>query len=152
MVNFLSTFCPELQKLLKPIHDMTRKGRPFVWRKEQQVSFEEIKHRLIKPPVLHMPNTTSRFHLYSDTSKFATGRTLYQIQNVNPKLIMFASKRLPEAARNYSSTELELCGLAINIVSFSHLLKRIDFDAIIDHLSLTHIIKSKAGPVPSSIT
>ena len=28
-VNFLSMFCPELQKLLKPIYDFTRKGRPF---------------------------------------------------------------------------------------------------------------------------
>ena len=56
MVNFLSMFCPELQKLLKPIYDLTRKGRPFVWGREQQDSFEEIKHRLIKPPVLHMPN------------------------------------------------------------------------------------------------
>ena len=54
------------------------------------------------------------------------------------------SKRLPEAARNYVITELELCGLANNIASFSHLLKRADFDAIVDHLPLTHIIKSKA--------
>ena len=30
MVNFLSMFCPELQKLLKPIYDLTRKGRPFI--------------------------------------------------------------------------------------------------------------------------
>ena len=93
-----------------------------------------------------MPNTTGKFHLYSDTSKFATGSVLYQIQNGKPKLIAYASKRLPEAAKDYSITELELCGLAINIASFSHLLKRVDFDAIIDHLSLTHIIKSKAEP------
>ena len=71
---------------------------------------------------------------------------LYQIQNNNPKLITYASKRLPEAAKNYSITELELCGLAINIASFSHLLKRVDFNAIIDHLFLTHISKSKAEP------
>ena len=70
MVNFLSMFCPELQKLLKPIYDLTRKGRPYSWRKEQQASFEAIKRRLIKPPVLHMPNKTVRLHLYSDTSKF----------------------------------------------------------------------------------
>ena len=54
------------------------------------------------------------------------------------------SKRLPEAARNYLITELEQCSLAINIASFSHLLKRLDFSAIVDHLALTHIIKSKA--------
>ena len=76
MVIFLSMFCPELQKLLKPIYDLTRKGRPFAWGKEQD-SFEEIKCRLVKPPVLHILNTTGRFHLYSDISKFATGSALY---------------------------------------------------------------------------
>ena len=85
-----------------------------------------------------------RFHLYSDTSKFATGRVLYQIQNGKPKLIAYAGKRLPEAARNYSITELELCGLAKHIAHFSHLLKRVDSDTIVDHLALTHIITSKA--------
>ena len=143
MVNFFSMFCPDLQKLLKPIYDLTRKGRPFIWGKEQEDSFEEIKWRLIKPLVLHMPNKTGRFHLYSDTSKFATGSALYQIQNGKPKLIAYASKRLPEATRSYSITKLELCGLAINIASFSHLLRMVDLDAIVAHLALTHIIKSK---------
>ena len=78
MVNFLSMFCPKLQKLLRPIYDLTRKGRPFVWGKRTtRLKIEKIKHKLVKPPVLHMPNTTGRFHLYSDTSKFATGSALY---------------------------------------------------------------------------
>ena len=144
-------FCPELQKPLKPVYDLTRKGKPFHWGKEQQDSFTEIKRRLVKPAVLHMPNQTGRFHLYSDTSKFATGSTLYQIQGGKPKLIAYASKRLPEAAKTYSITELELCGLAINITSLAHLLKKVDFDAIVDHMALTHIIKSKAEPATTRI-
>ena len=54
MVNFLRIFCPELQKLLKPIYDLTRKGRQFIWGEEQQLAFEEIKCRLVKLPVLHL--------------------------------------------------------------------------------------------------
>ena len=61
------------------------------------------------------------------------------------------SKRLPEATRSYSITKLELCGLVINIASFSYLLKRVDFDAIVDHLALTHIIKSKVEPATTRI-
>ena len=34
---------------------------------------------------------------------------------------------------------------------FSHLLKRVDFDAIVDNLSLTCIIKSKAEPTTTRI-
>ena len=122
---------------------MTRKGRHFIWREEQQTVFEEIKGRLQKPPVLSMPDRKGRFLLYSDISKHATGSALYQVQDGKPKLITYASKRMTEAAKNYSITELEMCGLAISIASFVHLLKRVDFDAIVDHLSIMHIMKSK---------
>ena len=136
---------------MKPIYNLTRKGRPFKWQQKQQTTFEEIKSRLQKPPILHLPDGKGRFHLYSDMSKYATGSALYQIQNGKPKLIAYASKRLPEAAQNYSITELEMCGLAINITSFAHLLKKVDFDAIVDHLALVHILKSKTKPVTSRI-
>ena len=138
MVNILNMFCPEFQKLLKLIYALARKGRQFVWGEEQQNAIDEMKHRLIWPPILHMPNCEGRFHLYLDMNKFTTGSTLYQIQNVKPKLIACASKRLPEAARNYLITEVELCSLTINIASFSQLLNRVDFDPIVDHLALTH--------------
>ena len=91
-----------------------------------------------------MPNTTGKFHLYSDTSKFATGsasNTEWQTQADHE-----CQQKITRSCKNYSITELELCRLAINIASFSHLLKRVDFNAIIDHLSLAHIIKSKAKP------
>ena len=86
--------------------------------------------------------------LYSDTSKFATGSAPYQVQDGKPKLIAYMSKRMPEAAKNYSITE---CGLAINITNFAHLLKRVDSDAVIDQLTITHIMKSKMEPATNII-
>ena len=93
---------------------------------------------------MHLPDSKGSFHLYSDTSKFAIGSDLYQMWNGQPKLVAYTIKRLPEVARNYSITELEMYGLAINIASFTCLLKRVDFDAIVDYLALMHIIKRKA--------
>ena len=151
MVNFVSIFSPKLQKLLKPIYDLTRKGRQFIWGEEQQKTFDEIKHRLQRPPVLHLPNRHGWFQLYSDTSEFTTGSAMYQIQNGQPRLIAYASKRMPEAAKNYSITELEMCRLAMNIATFSHLLKKVDFDAVVDHLAITHIMRSKAEPATTRI-
>ena len=89
--------------------------------------------------------------MYSDTNKYATGSVLYQIQHGKPKLIAYASKSLPEAAKDYSITEIEMCGFAINIASFAHLLKRVDFDTIVDHLELVHILKSKTEPATTRI-
>ena len=94
--------------------------------------------------MLHLANNKERFHLYSDTSKFVTGHALYQIQNGKPKFIVYVSSILPEGTRNYSITELEMCRLAINIASFIHLLKTVDFNTIVNHLALMHKIKSKA--------
>ena len=150
MMNFVSIFFPELQKLLKSIYDLTRKGQ-FIWGEEQQKAFNEIKCRLQRPLVLHLPDRHGRFQLYSDTSKFATGSVLYQIQNGQPRLVAYASKRMPEAVKNYSITELEMCGLAINIKTFSHLLKKVDFDAVVDHLAIMHIMRSKAEPATTRI-
>ena len=92
MVNFVSMFCPELQKLLKPIYDLTKKGKPFPWGKEQQDAFEEIKNRMQNPPVLSMPNRKGRFILYSDTSKLATGSALYQFQDGKPGVLPMQAK------------------------------------------------------------
>ena len=98
-----------------------------------------------------MPDKVGRFQLYSDTSKYATGSALYQIQNGKPKLLAYSSKRLPEAACNYHITELEMCGLAINIASFAHLLRKVDFDAVRDHLTITQIMRSKVELVTNRI-
>ena len=151
MVNFVSIFCQELQKLLKPIYNLTRKGRQFIWGEEQQKAFDKIKCRLQRTPVLHLPDRHGRFQLYSDTSKFATGSAPDKIQNEQPRLIAYASKRMLEAAKNYSITELEMCGLAINIATFSHLLKKVDFDAVVDYLAITHIMRSKDEPATTRI-
>ena len=98
-----------------------------------------------------MPDRKGRFLLYSDTSKHATGSALYQVQDSRPRLIAYAHKRMPEAAKHYSITELEMCDLAINITSFSHLLKRVDFDTVVDHLAIMHIMKSKMEPATNRI-
>ena len=58
---------------------------------------------------------------------------------------------MPEAAKNYSITELEMCGLAMNIATFLTLLKKVDFDVVVNHLAITHIMRSKAEPATTRI-
>ena len=76
---------------------------------------------------------------------------MYQVQDGKTKLIAYTSKRMPEAAKNYSITELEMCGLANNITSFAHLSEKGRFIAIVDHLAIMHIMKSKMEPTTNRI-
>ena len=41
MVSFLGMFCPKLQKLLKPIYDLTRKGRQFYGEKNNMMHLKK---------------------------------------------------------------------------------------------------------------
>ena len=60
-----------------------------------------------------MPNNTGRFHLYSDTSKFATGSALYQIQNGKPKLNCICKQKTSRSSK-------ELLYNRTGIMWFSH--------------------------------
>ena len=116
---------------------------PFFWTEAHQKAFINIKEILMKPPVLHLPRPTGRFILYCDTSKTYTGSSLWQVQDGKPRLLGYGSKSLPEACKNYSVTELEMTGLALNIHLWKHLLLRVEFDCAVDHRALPYIMKSK---------
>ena len=61
MVNFLSSFLPNLQRLLIPIYDLQKKAKKFKWTDEVKKAFNEIKKLLISPPVLKAPTPDNLF-------------------------------------------------------------------------------------------
>ena len=151
VVNYLSIFCRHLQKLLKLIYDLTRKGRPFQWQEEQQQAFDTIKERMINPPILYLPKPGGRFILYCDSSRTHTGSSLWQIQEGKPRFKGYASKSLPAPALKYSVTELEMTGMAVNIHLWRHLLHRVEFDCAVDHRAIPYIMKAKTLPATTRI-
>ena len=150
VVNYLSIFCRYLQKLLKPIYDLTKEGRPFIWQEEQQ-AFDTIKERMVNPPVLYLPKPGQRFILYYDSSRTHTGSSLRQVQEGKRRLIGYASKSLPAPAQNYSVTELEMTGMVVNIHLSRHLLHRVEFDCAVDHRAIPYIMKAKSLPATARI-
>ena len=146
MVNFLSIFLKDLQLILAPIYQLTKKGIPFVWLEECETAFKKIKKALTSPPVLAMPNEQGHFILVSDKSIVGCGATLYHEQDGDYRVIAYYSKKLPEAVRRYSVSELELTGILANITAFKHVLHNIEFTVFCDHSALVHIINAKREP------
>ena len=50
MVNFLSSFLPNLRRLLIPIYDLQKKAKNFKWMDEAKKAFNEIKFLAISMP------------------------------------------------------------------------------------------------------
>ena len=151
VVNYLSLFCPNLQSHLAPIYDLTRKGRPFIWTDLHQTAFDTVKSLMAKPPLLHLPDGTGRFILCSDTSKSHAGSALWQIQGGKPRLLGYSSKKLPEACKNYSITELELTGMLYNLHLWKWYILNVDIDVCVDHRAIPFILKSKDLPTTERI-
>ena len=68
MVNFLSSFLPDLRRLLIPMYDLQKKLKKFKWTDKAEKAFNNIKQLLVNPPVLKAPTPDGLFHLESDTS------------------------------------------------------------------------------------
>ena len=143
MVNFLSSFLPNLCRLLIPIYDLQKKAKKFKWTEEAERAFNDIKKLLISPPVLKAPTPDGLFHLESDTSTEGMGGTLLKKQGDEWVVIGYHSKRLPKSDKNFGVTELELTGLLVNIHGFMQLLCNRYFEVLVDHKAIEYMIKSK---------
>ena len=143
MVNFLSSFLPNLHRLLIPIYDLQKKAKKFKWMEEAEKAFKEIKKLLINPPILKVPIPDGLFRLENDTSREGMGGTLLQKQGDEWVVIGYHSKRLPKSAKNFGVTELELTGLLVNIHGFIQLPCNRYFEVLVYHKAIEYMIKSK---------
>ena len=143
MVNFLSSFLPNLRRLLIPIYDLQKKAKKFKWTEEAKKAFNEIKQLLVNPPVLKAPTTDGLFQLKSDTLREGVGGTLFQKQGDEWVVIGYHSKRLLKSAKNFGITELELTGLLVNSHGFMQLLCNRYFEVLVDNKAIKYMIKSK---------
>ena len=143
MVNFLSSFLPNLCRLLIPIYDLQKKAKKFKWTEEAKKAFKEIKKLLINTPILKVPTPDGLFRLESDTSREGVGGTLLQKQGDEWVVIGYHSKRLLKSAKNFGVTELDLTGLLVNIHGFMQLLCNGYFKVLVDHKAIEYMIKSK---------
>ena len=101
--------------------------------------------------MLHLPRAIGRLVYISDTSKVGTGSSLWQYQDGKPHLIGYVSKTLPEVCSHYSVTELGMTGLLVNIGLWKNILKHREFDAAVDHIAVTQILKAKTEPASNRI-
>ncbi len=146
MANFLGMYIKDLAKMLALIYDLTHKGVKFEWTEECQKSFEAVKQAMSEAPVLVLPNQTRLFQLQSDTSKTGCGGALFQVQDGEPRLLGYYSRKLHPVCAHYGITELEMTGMTAVIMAFCHLLSHVYFEVYVDHSAIVYIMKAKDEP------
>ena len=66
--------------MIKPIIDLTKKGKEFRWTKQCNEALEKLKEALVSPPIMAYPLDTGEYFLDCDSSDYAIDGVLSQIQ------------------------------------------------------------------------
>lgn len=141
--SYYRRFVPNFADLARPLHNLLKKGIKFIWDKEQENSFIQLKSKLVCGPVLghFMPDAIT--HIHTDASGHGIGAVLIQIQGGNEKPIAYASRTLSSAEKNYSTTEKECLSVVWAIGKFRSYLWGRPFTVVTDHHSLCWLANLK---------
>jgi hypothetical protein len=63
LARYYQRFIEGFSKIAKPMTSLLEKGREFKWDEKCQDSFDQLKKRLISPPVLVMPDLQKGFNI-----------------------------------------------------------------------------------------
>ncbi|WVZ50491.1 hypothetical protein U9M48_001737 [Paspalum notatum var. saurae] len=135
LAGYYRRFIESFSKIAKPMTSLLEKGVPFIWSKERQVAFDELKKRLTTAPVLTLPNLTKSFTVYCDASKEGLGCVLMQ----EGKVITYASRQLRKHDVNYPTHDLELAAVVHTLKIWRHYLFGNRCEIYTDHKSLKYI-------------
>ena len=76
--GFYKRFIKDFSKIAKPLYKLLEKDAKFVWGKDCQGSFEELKAYLTTVPIVRSPNWKLPFEVMCDASDLAIGVVLEQ--------------------------------------------------------------------------
>ena len=111
MVGFSARFIPNFATLAEPLRAISRQGVPFVWGKDQDASFKELKRLLASAPVLAYFDKDAHTRVIADASPVGLGAVLVQEKNGDSRAVCYASRSLSQVERRYSQTEKEALAL-----------------------------------------
>ena len=143
-VGYYLRFVKDFAELAEPLVALTWKGAPFVWTDRQQTAFEVLKACLISAPILGFPTEDGRFLLDTDTSLFAVGGILNQLQDGREVVIAYASRSLHLSQRCYSTTRRGMLAAVVMCTHFQSYLRGgggAQFTLRTDHSSLRWLQK-----------
>jgi hypothetical protein len=139
LAGYYQRFIEGFSKIAKPMTSLLEKGREFKWDEKCQESFDQLKERLMSPPVLIMPDLQKGFDIYCDACGQGLGCVLMQDGHV----IAYASRQLRKHELNYPTHDLELAAVVHALKIWRHYIMGTKCQVYTDHKSLKYIFTQK---------
>jgi hypothetical protein len=121
VINFVYRFVPDFAVMVKRIHNILKKDRPFSWIDDVENSFEGIKKEISSTPVLAKPYIVKKFTIHTN----ATEEVIFVVLMLNDdqgneKLVDYMSQTLSDDEFKYSFIEKHVFSLVKTFEKFLH--------------------------------
>ncbi|KAL5006374.1 hypothetical protein ScPMuIL_015180 [Solemya velum] len=118
-VGFYRKFVQNFATLAIPLTDLTKKSMPnkVIWNETLQQAFESLKLVMLKGPVLRSPDFEKQFILRTDACDTGVGAVLEQSFDDGRHPVLYMSKKLSTAERNYAVIEKECYAIVWSVKS-----------------------------------
>src|ERR1043166_3350277 len=134
MSSYYRNFIQDYSMIVRPLHDLTKKGVPFEWTNERQQAFDKVKQILTKAPVLVQPDFSKEFKLYTDALQKGLGAILCQKNDEGrDQVIAYAARALNGTEQKYPTINQKTLAVVWAIEKFHHYLDLKTFKLFIDH-------------------
>jgi ribonuclease HI len=135
LASYYRRFIEGFSKIARPMTELLRKDKKFVWLEACEKSFQELKKRLTSAPVLVLPDNQKNFVIFCDASRHGLGCVLMQ----EGRVVSYASRQLRAHEQNYPTHDLELAAVVHALKIWRHYLIGNKCEIYTDHKSLRYI-------------
>ena len=143
LTNWVKKYVKGYSKICAPLTDLTG-NKPFVFGPEAMAAFEELKRRLVSPPILRHPDLTRPFIVTTDACQLGFGGILSQKDDEGREYVVrYGSRRTQGAERNYSATDLEAAAIVWFVTQNHVFLAGAPFTIKTDHQALSFLMTSR---------
>ena len=144
MISYLGAFIPKLAEHAHSLRELLKQDVPYLWQEDHQENFQKMKQLVSSSTCLKYYDPTKPTVVEVDASQKGLGACL--LQDNQP--VMFASKTLTDAQKNYSNIERETLAMVFGIRRLHTYLFGKEFTLMTDHKPLEMIWSKPLASAP----
>ena len=144
LANYYHQFIKGFATVARLLHDLVKKDKKRDWTEREEKTFEKLKKRFTKEPVLAAPDIDKKMRMEVDASDYAMGGVLLmECEDGLWRPVAFLSKSLNETERNYEIHDKEMLAIIRGLEAWRHLLEgaQSKFKIWTDHKNLEYFMK-----------
>ena len=145
LISFYKMFIPQAADYTGPLSDLLRKDspEPIPWNETLLECFSHLKTAISSRPILRLPDINKTFVLRTDASLHGLGAILLQYHEDFPHPVAYASRKLLDREKRYSTIERECLAIVYSISRFDFYLRGKEFLLEVDHKPLLYLATFK---------